>query len=634
MTWTHTHMPIPIRNVLLLSAFSVAASGFISIGMACQAQEAAAVADGPTHLTAPKLFPEKTLAYIRIDDVSQLKEDLKRSSVGKIGQDEELKPIFMEFYGSLVRTTEQMQEAIGLNLDELLSIPSGEMAIALLPNNRGTANVDRENAEDGGERVTVRVEGPAVAIVLDAGKEITSVQVLLQRMEAAGADRMEHLEKSIDRLTLHRYSNPQRAREQFAYFIDDGILVGCSDADYVEELAQVWLGQGSSDRKTLADSRRFTSIMSRCVGTDGERPQVSFYADPLAMVRQFVPRNAGSTMVLAMLPALGLDGFEAVGGSWIVAPPDFDSISHFHILLSSPRRAILGLLRPKSGSTTPEDWIPDTVASYSTINWDLASTLDGVERLFNQFRGENALQTQVFDNANTQLGFDLRKEVLENLEGRITIAQGFTRPIRVNSGSNIYAIRLKNPKAFESNVLPKLMDRIEERNEVKEKQFGKLLVRVFKPGREINSDAPIRQPEICVTMIDDYVVVADSEYMIRQIADVMNGTTNALKDALEYQLIADRISAQLQDKECSAISYARPEESLQLFYELARDPKNIDRLRQVADNNGFFKSLLSALDKHKLPPFSVISKYLAPGGGFLVEEETGLHYMTFSLRRE
>ncbi len=212
-------------------------------------------------------------------------------------------------------------------------------------------------------------------MLLDAGSEISSVQILLQRVEAASADRMEHLEKSIDRLTLHVYSNPQRQREQFAYFIDDGVMVGCSDANYIEELAKRWLGQASTSRKTLADNRKFTSIMSRCVGTEGERPQVSFFADPLDIARQLIPRNAGSTMVMAMLPALGIDGIEAVGGSWIVSPPDFDSITHMHLPLKSPRRAVLSLLRPKSGSTAPEEWIPDSVACYATINWDLASTL-------------------------------------------------------------------------------------------------------------------------------------------------------------------------------------------------------------------------------------------------------------------
>ena len=54
----------------------------------------------------------------------------------------------------------------------------------------------------------------------------------------------------------------------------------------------------------------------------------------------------------------------------------------------------------------------------------------------------------------------------------------------------------------------------------------------------------------------------------------------------------------------------------------------------MADSNPMFQALNAALDKHQLPPFAVLSKYLAPSGGFLVEEETGLHYTTFTLQRE
>ncbi len=585
-------------------------------------------------LTAPKLFPEKTLAYIRVDDVQQLKEDMAKSSIGKLANDDKLKPILGEFYGSLVRNAEEMQEAIGLNLDELLSIPSGELAIALLPNDRGQVKVERTKEEENRQEVSVRVEGPAVAILLDAGEEITSVQVMLQRLEGAAQEEMVHEEKSFDRLTLHRYQNPNRRRQQFGYFIDDGVMIACSDAAYVEQLAAKWLGQTDDEGKSLADNRKFTAIMSRCVGTEGERPQVSFYADPWSMVTQFVPRNAATTMTLSILPALGVNGIEAVGGSWIVAPPDFDSISHFHLLLASPRRGVLSLVRPKSGETEPEGWVPDTVASYSTINWDLASTLQGIERLFNQFRGEDALNKQAFEPVSKRLELDFRKDILENLEGRITILQGFVRPIRINSGSNVYAVRMKNPDYFKKQVLPKLVEQVEERTDVSLERFGELNVHVVSVGGGGQQSDVVRNPEICATTIDDYFVVSDSRYMMTQIANCLNGTTGALSEALEYQLISDRISLQLQDKECSAISYARPEETLQLFYELARDPKNRERLRQVADNNGFFKALLAALDKHELPPFSVISKYLAPGGGFLVEEETGLHYMSFSLRRD
>ena len=590
-------------------------------------------------LTAPKLFPEKTLLYLRVDDVAELKKDLERSSLGKLAADDQIRPILSEFYGSLVQTTEQMQEAIGLNLDELLSIPTGEMAIALLPGGsaakierrRARENKSENNEGEAREEVSVRVNRPIVAALLDAGDEISSIKVLLARIEEA-AENLIHEEKAIDRLTLHRYRNPERSREQFAYFIDDGVIVACTDVGYAELLAEKWLGQ-LEDAETLAENKKFTSIMSRCVGTEGERPQVSFYVDPLAMVREFVPRNAGTTMGLAMIPALGFDGIEAVGGSWIIAPPDFDAINHMHLQLASPRKAVLGLLRPKSGSTDPENWVPDSVAAYSTINWDISSTIQGIERLYNMFRGDDAFNEQVVNRLSELLELEFRKDVLDNLEGRLTFLQGFVRPVTINSGSNVYAIRLNNVEFFKSKVMPKLMAKIEERTELPTKRFGNLNVRVLKIGRSVNEEV-VRQPEICFTTIDDYLVISDSQYMIRKLVDCIEGRVGPLSEALEYQLISDRIAAQLQDKECAAITFSRPEESLELFYELARDPKNIERLRSLSEDNPFFKSLLNALEKNKLPPFSVISQYLAPSGGFVVEEESGMHYMTFTLRRD
>jgi hypothetical protein len=591
------------------------------------------VAQEAARLTAPQLFPEKTLAYFRVDDVKKLRQDIDKMWIGKLGNDPDLKPILTEFYSTFVNVTSRIQESIGLNLDELLSIPNGELAIAVLPSDQNSTKTSRRRGRDDEEEVQVRLEAPAVAFLLDAGDEIASVQILLNRIRESLPESMEHTEKKVGELTLHRYENLNRRQERFGYFIDKGVMIAVSDPNYLDQLANVWLGtaQGWS---SLAENRRFTSILARCVGTQGERPQVSFFVDPMAMVRQFSPKTATATATLALLPAFGLDGIQGVGGSAIVAPPDFDMISHIHVQLGSPRKSVLGLLRPKSGSTTPEDWVPENVATYLTINWDIASTVKAVEQLYNQFRGAEGFENEIISRLNDQLQVNFRKDILEMFEGRLTRIEGFVRPITVNSGSGLLAVKVKNMEYFRNNVMPRLLEVIETRNGLLNETIGKLNVKVLEiPGRR-NNDTPLRTPEICFATHDDYLFISDSRYMIRQVADTLSGTTKKLNESLDYGLIADRITAQLQNKECSAISYGRSEESLQLFYELARDPKNRERLKQVADSNGFLKALLAALEKRDLPPFSVIAKYLAPSGGFLVDDETGLHFMTFSLRRD
>ena len=584
-----------------------------------------------TKLTAPQLFPEKTLAYLRVDNVKELRAALENSSFGKLAKDDQVRPILSEFYGSLINSTDAIRESVGLNIDELLSIPSGELAIALLPSDQTQGQAQTRNNNDRTE-VRIEISRPSVAVMMDAGEEIAGVQVVLDRMQGAIGDRMVHTEVKFRSLTIHQYSNPDRANEQFAYFIDQGVFVACSTPVGLERLATKWTG-GQVDWPALAENRRFTSILGRCVGTQGERPQLSFFVDPLAIIKQLSPRTATTSMAFAMLPALGLDDIQAVGGSVIIAPPDFDSIAHLHVLLGSPRRAILALVRPKTGSTIPEDWVPGSVGSYYTINWDVASTLQGVEQLYNEFRGPDAMKTEIYDRISQRLELDFKKDILDSIDGRFTYAQGFVRPVRVNSGSNVFALKLRNAEYFKKNVMPKLVSLIEQRRGIQTENFGRWQVQVFQP-RQMPEGSVLRQPEMCLTIIDDYLIVADSRYMMNELVRSMNSAEDRLSQALDFQLISDRIKAQLQGKECSGVSYVRPEESLQLFYELARDPANRDRLRQISASNGVFKALLQALESQKLPEFSVIAKYLAPGGGFLVEEETGIHYMAFGLRRE
>ena len=57
-------------------------------------------------------------------------------------------------------------------------------------------------------------------------------------------------------------------------------------------------------------------------------------------------------------------------------------------------------------------------------------------------------------------------------------------------------------------------------------------------------------------------------------------------------------------------------------------------LQRRAENEPFFKSINSSMEKQPLPSFSVLQKYLAPGGSIVVDDETGLHWMNFTLKRK
>jgi len=67
---------------------------------------------------------------------------------------------------------------------------------------------------------------------------------------------------------------------------------------------------------------------------------------------------------------------------------------------------------------------------------------------------------------------------------------------------------------------------------------------------------------------------------------------------------------------------------------MALSEQTRQQLKTQADRNPLFRTLDAALEQHPLPPFEVLQRYLAPGGSMLVDDETGLHYTNFTLRRK
>jgi hypothetical protein len=586
--------------------------GTVSLGLwmlgVCLAGCPVAWAQRPT---APRLFADNTLAYVRIDDTRDMKAKMSESSMGRLGNDPQLKPMLGEIYNSLITNLDGMQERLGVNFEELLSIPNGEMAIAVSPTETF----------------------PAVSVLLEAGDEMPAVEILLERLEErlsnAGAEKRT---KEVGELTLIGWRDPNRNERQMGYFIHQGCLVISSQVDEAEKLAQRWTGNGI-DFKPLSDNRRFTTIMSRCVGVEGERPQASFYVDPIAIFKEVIKGNPNGTMALTFLPVLGLDGVQGVGGSLILQTKEFDSVTHLHLLLASPRKNLLDVIRPKSGPTDPEDWVAEDAGSYITVNWDVKKTLSAVAKIFDNFRGEGAFQDEALNRVSEFLGIDFQKEFLDQLGDRFSLAQFFIRPAKLNSGSNVYCIHLKDGSAFRTDIMPKLFEKLKQMDDrwTTTVVAGETTYAFELPTG--NAQA-IRAPEVCMTVAGNMILVADSRAMLERALATRQGQNEILADSVEYKLVRDRIKAQLRDQESSIVSYTRPEESLRLFYDLAADPENKARLKELSESNPIFAALSNGLEKYKLPPFEVIAKYLAPAGSFIVEDETGIHQTAFSMRRE
>jgi len=560
---------------------------------------------------APKILPEGTLAFVRVSDAQDLIAKFKETATGKMFQDEKIAPLVRQLYGSVEEQYTQIEDRVGLPLGEILKLPQGEICFAVVPQGDGP---------------------PAVLFLIDVKDKILSVNKLLEKGEAllveSGGSKATEV---IENVKVNLYTG--QGGTTFVQFEKDGTLVIASSKDLVKPLLAAWSGNG--EEKSLADNVKFNSIMSRCGGSKDERPQVTFYVDPVEIARKILANNGGN-FALAFFQPLGLNGVQGIGGSVTMGAGEFDSVVHFHLLLDNPRSGVVELLAMGSGDTTPEPWVPNDVISYTTFHWRFEDMLKNGNKLWDSLQGEGDFKNTVKTRLSDNVGIDVLEEIVPALDGRVTYAQWVEKPVTANSQVNIVGIKLKDAKAFQKDVVQKLITKFPEA--VEKKAFGGVAYWAIKfPERPEGAPEPpagLRVPTPAVAILGDYLILTDSTKALHNCIKVTTDAGLGLSSDLEFKLIAGKIKRQVGGDAPGMISFTKPEKSLEFMYELIRAENTQRGLETASENNPFLKNVNQALKDNPLPAFSVLAKYFAPGGGMMVNDETGYHYMSFTLKRK
>ena len=558
--------------------------------------------------TAPRLLPQKTLLYVRVNDVIELIDRFQETSVGQITQDAKIRPLIQQLYGDALKAFGSVEDEVGLSLEQLLKLPQGEACLALVSSESGQ---------------------PMLMLLLDVGDQMPKAETLLTKMEEAivGDGGSKTTETAGD-TEITTYHSP--GEDPFSVFMREGTVVACTNTILSKQLLEVWDGTAPSNFRSLADNRKFTAIMRRSAGAEGARPQISYYADPLAMVESFGRTSFTVQAVLAALPALGADGFKAVGGSVILAPDNFDSITHFHLSLDFPRTGILEFFEMKTGDLTPESWVPANVSSYTSVNWNIEKAFGAIKGVYDAIRGEGGFSQLLERRLSDRWGVDFEDDVIGGLDGRFSIATWVEPPARVNSQTNLFAFKLKDT-AKAKKTFSRIMENFNFFDKTNHR--GTTYYSITIPNDENRPDF-VRAPVPCLAIVGDYLMFTDSDRFLKRILVTQGSNSEGLADQLDYKLIASRIRRQAGRQEPAMISFSRPEEILKSLYELATKGSTLDALSRGAEDNRFFRVLDRAVQDSPLPDFEEIAKYLSPRGAMTISDETGLHTISFSLKRK
>lgn len=582
------------------------------VGLAVGLVLSVAQAERPS---APHLLPENTLALLQVPDAQDLVAKFRTASLGRMLQDEQIRPLASQLYGTVADAFGTIQDQVGMPLDKILAIPQGEVCLALVPPPAGP---------------------PSLVMLLDAGDQIASVQQLLTRageeLEKRGATKSSTAMGD----TLLVEWKPANNQPSVFYAVKDGVLLVTGSRDTAQSILAVWSGTAAQDFVPLAENRKFTAIMSRCGGAAMERPQIVFFVDPIQLFRVVSRGNFAAQTGLAILPAIGLDGVQGVGGSLILGSADFDMIQHLHVLLDNPRNGVLKALTLHSGNSSPEPWVPGEVASYMTFHWDFSATYREVSQLVDSFQSEGTTAGMLKRRVGEPLGVDFEEELLAALDGRVTYLTWFERPSRLNSQAQLVAFQLKDAAAFRTTF-----DRVTSKFEsaLEKDAFGGQTFHRIKVPAEANqrrgpaAEMPLRQPEPCFALLGDYFVITDAVSLLKQCIVAQSDPDKSLSSALDFKLIASKISRQAGGGAPGMVMFNRPEEGMRMLYDLAQGAEVRRMLAAQGQNNAFFRSVDQVVRDNPLPPFAVIARYLAPGGGMVTSDETGFHYTAFGLRR-
>ncbi|MEW4455862.1 hypothetical protein AB1L30_24550 [Bremerella sp. JC817] len=576
-----------------------------------------AVAERPN---AARIMSDQTIAFLRMADTQDFIEKMEQTSVGKAANDPQMKPFVNGIWQTLKDAAADAEERSGLKLEELLAIPKGELAASVVAMQEGN---------------------PGVLIFCELGEDRRVVNRVIEIVENLATNNGALIEnekyKEIEITHIMGNNGP------LAICIHDGVLLLSNRIEAVEDVLENWSGKRED---SLASDDRFSTIVSASRGTKDEPAQLLWYVNPIDGLRALTRNQPGGSYVMGFLPVLGLDGVKAVGGSQILATEEFDSINHLHVMLERPRTGVIEMIAMKNASTEPERWVPEDVTNYMTSNWEVEKTYSALEKLYDSILGDGKLAEDIDRRINQRANIDFKKEIIDNLEGKFTLVQWYEPPARINSQATFVAAKVKDRAAMQKTLdsiveaLPRLKNVVEKRN------FGDATFYQANVGNDvIPDDVPEDRrrrmearrelrPEPCFGLVGDFLFFADRPGIVEHITLTYGGDAPRLADDLSFKLVLNKLLAHAGERKVAMVSFARPEESLRMVYELVQADTTRDFIGRRAEQNDFFKSLQGNLDANPLPDFGVISKYLAPSGSIMIDDETGLHLIGFNLKRD
>ena len=575
------------------------------------------------------LLPETTVTFLQISDTRDLVEAWQNGRFSEMFRDEEVAPLVDSVVTEGLAAYAKVEENVGLSMEELQSLPAGEIAFSIIAPRRRELQY---------------------MFVAEIGEENEAADKALARVrELMPAEGDAELETEIKVETF-------QVEDLTFYMVQrEGLIVACTSEQEIGDFFQRWDGGEVKKVRPLSANRKFVTIMNRCKSQKELPSEMRYFVDPLGVAKAAGRGNIGVQAALGFLPLLGLDGLLGVGGTAIFGDEEYEMISRSHLLLANPKKGVLKMLALRPDSYEVQSWVPHDVHWYTATRWDLPQMYAELEKVVDLFSSEGNFAEQA-EQSEEFLGLSFQEDLLKVLDGRISYASFTCNVELLNGTASVVGLGLEDADKAEE-VLQKLFKKFNtdeglgtEKGSYKEIDYWCANQEGLKASRERRtegrrarakrrdrefSEPPFRFPNPAIAIIDGVLVISDSIDALKRCIDANAEDVETLRNNSEFVETREHMLRLLGTDLPCAIGYNQPRHQFEAILKLAGSESIKKMVRAGAERDvPVLPALQKILDEDQLPDPEVLTKYLSPNGWFATSDDTGYHYLWFQKRVE
>lgn len=543
-----------------------------------------------------RLLPPHVSFYVAVPNVDELKVRFGKTAFGALTKDSAFDAFKKQITGLLDMASGEVEKNLGVGLKDLLQVPSGELAFALLtPPGKKISGV----------------------LYLGFGDNEKTVNTLLDKAEKALKDNGAESDDEdisgtkVTTWTFKKQANPQ-ALNQLVYFVKDKAVVVTSDLDTAKAILARWDGKHSD---TFADNENYNLILEKC-STDDEDGLFVWYLNPMAIVQAAVTQaaaaNPQAALAMGFLEPLGITALKAIGGSADMATENFDGVSKMFMIIDQPTKGLMNIFQFPAIEQKPPKWVSTNASAWLSLNWDVAGAYTAVESMVDMFRGPGQFANLIDQLAEQEGGpkIHLKKDLIDLMSGRIQVV---VEPGKKSGDAPaqdrvVVALGLKDAKKFQATLtkITKVPGFPGQTREFK----GSTIIEFEVPDFSGNLE-----PKMAGLAIGNDQLMFSND--VTAVESMLRGSTegDALADSADFKAIAAHMPAKM-----SIASFSRSDSQIEALWELVK-----------GGQAGLF---LPQIDFSTLPDVDVVKKYLTPQGSYSVPDKKGVLFVSFSTKKK